>query len=273
MTLTRNLLYVSLLLCVIISLLSNSSGVPQAVSNAPGEANDKSCRNCHLQGVNFNPSITLDVMNPDSTIVHAYEPGNNYIVRVRVSGSNNPKSYGFQMVSLTSADTTDMGSWSGLGEKVKQISLTVKGKVRKYLEQSAPKVNGIFTANWKAPSTDRGNIVFYFAGLAVNLNGGDTGDHNVTNNLTLMSPSTSGNSDTDISLRNVIYPNPVYNAISIKNSAVHITSFLNISGQEVMQIIDATENIDVSHLTSGLYFAVFKNAAGVVTGTQKFIKL
>lgn len=56
-------------------------------------------------------------MNTDSTLTDTYNPGESYIVRIRVSATNNPKAYGFQMASLDSLTNGDMGLWSGLGEK------------------------------------------------------------------------------------------------------------------------------------------------------------
>ena len=94
-------------------LMSNASGVPQAVTKAPGEANHNSCATCHDVKGNFEPSIALDVMKSDSTLVNTYNPGETYIVRIKVSATNNPKAYGFQMSSLDSLTNSDMGVWSG----------------------------------------------------------------------------------------------------------------------------------------------------------------
>ena len=56
-------------------LMSNASGVPQAVTKAPGEATHNSCATCHDVKGNFEPSIALDVMKSDSTVINAYTPG------------------------------------------------------------------------------------------------------------------------------------------------------------------------------------------------------
>lgn len=253
-------------------LMSNATGVPQAVTKAPGEANHNSCATCHDVKGNFEPSIALDVMKSDSTIVNTYNPGETYIVRIRVSATNNPKAYGFQMSSLDSLTNSDMGVWSGFGEKVKQQTLFVLQKQRKYLVQSAPKTNGIFTANWKAPASDVGKIKFYFAGLAINQNGGTNGDNNVFGQHTLNSPATSSALEADLSDDIIIYPNPAQNLIYISNRSVASVSMTGLSGTSLYLLNDGEKTLDISHLANGLYFIVLKDKSGKIIKTQKLFK-
>ena len=253
-------------------LLSNIDGVPQAVTKAPGEANHNSCATCHdVKGV-YEPSIFLDVMNTDSTLTDTYNPGESYIVRVRVSATNNPKAYGFQMASLDSLTNTDMGLWSGLGEKVKQQTLFVQGKQRKYLVQSSPKINGIFTATWKAPATDVGKVKFYFAGLAINQNGNTNGDNNVFSQLTINSPSTSSASENEWTDDNLIYPNPVQNYLTISNKSVTSVTLIGMSGSYYFNNNFQDNTLDLKDLPTGLYVVLLKDKSGKILKTQKLIK-
>jgi hypothetical protein len=259
----------SIMFCVFIS---NLDGVPQAVTKAPGEANHNSCATCHdVKGI-YEPSIALDVMKTDSTLVHTYTPGETYIVRVRVSATNNPRAYGFQMACLDSLTNSDMGVWSGLGDKVKQQTLFVQQKQRKYLVQSAPKTNGIFMANWKAPGSDVGKIKFYFTGLAVNLNGNTNGDNNVYNQLTIDSPSTSSVTDKERSHENMIYPNPVQNSLTISNNSVSSISLIGLSTSYFNSFNVVNNTVDVQNLPNGLYVIVLKNNSGQVLYHKKLIK-
>ncbi len=253
-------------------LMSNSGGVPQAVTKAPGEANHNSCATCHDVKGNFEPSISLDVMKSDSTLVNTYNPGETYIVRVRVSATNSPKAYGFQMSSLDSLTNNDMGVWSGFGEKVKQQTLFVQQKQRKYIVQSTPKTDGIFTANWKAPISDIGKVKFYFAGLAINLNGNTNGDNNVFGQLTINSPSTSSYNDTEWASNIMVYPNPAQNYVTISDVSVTSVTLIDLSGSYTYDMHIFEKTLDISNLANGLYVAILKDKSGNILKVQKVIK-
>lgn len=264
---------VGILIVGVLVLMSNSDGVPQAVTKAPGEANHNSCATCHDVKGNFEPSIALDIMTSDSTLVNSYNPGETYIVRVRVSATNNPKAYGFQMSSLDSLTNSDKGVWSGFGEKVKQQTLFVQQKQRKYLVQSSPKTNGIFTANWKAPATDVGKVKFYFTGLAVNQNGNTNGDNNVFSQLTLNSPSTSSYNVPEWENDIDFYPNPALNLITISEESVSSVTVIGLSGSFAYNLDGMNKTLDISNLANGLYVVVLKDKTGSILLVRKFIKL
>ncbi|MBK9733944.1 MAG: T9SS type A sorting domain-containing protein [Saprospiraceae bacterium] len=253
----------------LVLFLSNSSGVPQAVSGAPGEANSKSCTNCHNPGGNFNPTIGLEVMNPDSTLVTTYVPGKNYIVRITVKAENNPKSYGFQMVCLTQNNNQDMGVWSGLGDKVRQRTILA----RKYLGQSAAKTNGIFTANWKAPDTDKGSINFYIAGLASNQNGNTSGDNNVTGTLTLNSSAISSISENEILSKVSVSPNPARDVLNIAGENISNVRIFSSNGRMELNYNNVQNEINIQTLAHGLYFVIISDVDGNVLSRHKLIKL
>lgn len=68
------------------------------------------------------------------------------------------------------------------------------------------------------------------------------------------------------------YPNPVENEIHISSTdnASYNFSIYNSLGQLVKENIDSSENVDVSDLSSGIYFMKIKTANATVT--KKFIK-
>lgn len=266
MRFSRNHFYIVVFVGAIGLLLSNAGGVPQAVTLAPGESG-RTCNECHTPVGNFVPQIALEVMDSDSQIVTSYIPGTQYNVSIKVSGTNNPKAYGFQMTSIADAGNADMGLWSNLGQRVKQITLIGK----KYLVQSSPKVDGVFTARWTAPSEDKGNISFYFAGLAANLNGSSSGDNHVTGKLTL----TGGTSTTEnIGLNEIfLYPNPVKDMLHISSDQnIKELSFYNTSGKNALQIKNENGKVDISSLPQGLYFVQSIGADGKTIGVQKLFK-
>ncbi|MCE2789514.1 MAG: hypothetical protein LW630_06330 [Saprospiraceae bacterium] len=232
--------------------LSNSSGVPQAVTKAPGEANHNSCASCHTPAGSYNTNVTLEVLNSDSMAVTHYQPGQTYTIRLKVTATNNPKAYGFQMACLDSLTNTDYGVWSVLGEKVKQQNLNVGGKQRKYLVQSSPKTSGTFTANWKAPASDVGKMKFYFTGLAVNLNGNTNGDNNKFGQLSLPGPVSSIES-TQIAHQSPFYPNPMTDVCFVRDDQTRLLRFTETSGCQFEIIASKGASADVSQIPPGTY--------------------
>ncbi len=263
-------------LCFIVStwsLMSNSSGVPQGVTGSPAEASHNSCGTCHDSPSNYVPSVSLQILNQNQNVVTTYKPGESYTLRVQVSATNNPKSFGFQLSTLDLATNTDQGAWSQFGDRVKQLNLTIQQKERKYIVQSSPKENGLFTATWKAPASDKGAISFYYAGLAVNLNGSNSGDTHVTGQLTLQSQSTSSSDDLDSNNKICIFPNPTRDVINLNSEDILSVKILDIIGRNVS--INMVENgkIDISHLNPGMYYLTIKDNIGFLKGKHTIIKL
>ncbi|MBK8348604.1 MAG: T9SS type A sorting domain-containing protein [Saprospiraceae bacterium] len=271
MNLRQNIIAVSFVGSIYF-LLANAGGVPQAVTKAPGEASHNSCATCHTPAGNYVPAVALDIMNKDSVKVNTYTPGETYIVRLRVSATNSPKAFGFQMACLDSLTNSDLGVWSAFGDKVKQQQLTVQQKPRKYLVQSAAKTNGIFTANWKAPSSDMGKVKFYFTGLAINQNGNTNGDNNVFSQLTLKGPSTTSLEELEWTTDVYLYPNPCQDFITLTNESVSLVTLIGLSGSFSYKINPQDKNLNTSTLTKGLYIAVLKDNSGNILKVQKVIK-
>ncbi len=248
-------------------LISNQSGVPQAVTMAPGESGF-GCNACHNQPGNYETDIILDVMTLDSQVVTSYIPNGDYITRISVRGTNGAKSYGFQMVSLSETGNVDMGKWSSLGSRVKQVTLLN----RKYLEQSNSKDDGLFYANWKAPASDLGNVKFYFSGLSINKNGNTNGDTNKSDSFTLYSPATS-NTDVLANETIQIFPNPTDGAINISKTEALSVQVFDTNGKLVIQYGINQTDYSVSELNPGLYFIALKDKKGDIVHIEKLIKI
>jgi hypothetical protein len=251
----------------VILFLANASGVPQAVTGAPGESG-LSCNACHSGG-NFSTQIRIDLLQ-EGNPVNAYQPGESYQLRVQVSGQNNPKSFGYELVCLKASDNSDLGVWSQLGDRVR--TRTMLNRV--YLQQSAPKTDGIFTANWKAPLTDVGPVNFYFSGLAVNLNGTTSGDQHAVSSFTLTSSGTSSSNEiTSDNLSIKIHPVPSSDFIFIDMPEAANVKIIGMNGSHVSIQYNAEKGIDISALSPGIYFVRVENSAGQYAGKAKFIKI
>lgn len=250
-------------------LFSSSGGVPQAVTQAPGESG-KNCGACHSGG-NFNPTMQLTVRDSQTNFVTKYLPNRTYQLELVIAGKNNPKSYGFQMVALSETGNKDMGVWSNLGQKVKNQTLLQ----RKYLVQSGAKADGIFTMNWKAPATDVGNVIFYYSGLVVNLSGNDNGDSPISDQLTLFSSGTTNTNENGSQNLFFVYPNPVSDILTISSPvAVTALKVLNLTGQTILINGESGNNvIDVKDLKSGSYIIEVNTASSEPVKRLIFQKL
>jgi hypothetical protein len=225
--------------------LSNRSGVPQAVTKAPGETANASCNACHSGG-SFSANVNLTLMRLDSSIVTTYIPGEKHIVKVKVSGTGS-KNYGFQMTSLANAGTKDVGVWSNFGSSVKQLKLIN----RQYLCQSTSRLDGVFYAQWTAPPASDGEIKFYYSGLAGNSNGNNNGDEAAFSSSTYL-PSGISSTNHEANSRLKIYPNPASDFISISDAINGKFQIVDMFGKIITQ--GSMQNqIDISNLTNGVY--------------------
>lgn len=250
-------------------LLSNAKGVPQGVTQAPGEVPNQSCATCHIPAGNYTPSIALEITDLHQSPVNRYTPGQTYNLKVKVNALNNPKSFGFQLLCSDSLTDTDKGNWLELGDKVRLQNLTIKQKPRKYLVQSAPKADGTFITKWKAPDTDIGPIKFYFAGLAVNLNGKTDGDNHVTGNLTFHSPTSHVETDY-IEEVYKIYPNPTDGIIHVPTHTKN-AQIIGIDGKKYNYDVNNSQ-LNIGNIKQGIYVVCCFDQDGHIITTKSIIK-
>lgn len=262
-----NLYSIAVTVFVLAILLSNAKGVPQAVTKAPGESG-LNCGACHSGG-NFNPTIQLTLKDSMGNAVTQYELNKKYQAEVKVAGQNNAKSFGFQLVALSDSDNKDQGKWTNLGTNVKSQTMLQ----RKYLVQSNPRQDGIFTVTWQAPETNIGSVSFYMSGLAVNSNGSESGDSPVSNKLTVTAPATSSAVETSL-VNPRVFPNPATDRIFISHPAqVKNVEIFSALGRKIVWPTGQIENgIDVSSWTPGLYFIRISHELPFITTATSFIK-
>ncbi len=248
---------------------SNSGGPQSPLTGAPGETGT-SCNMCHGGG-SYTTTVDLDLMTEDSMVVNSYLANQSYIIRLRVSGTNSPKGYGFQLVSLDEASNSNMGAWSKLPSNVREITMLS----RKYLVHSSPSASGLYYFHWTAPSTDKGNIKFYIAGLSANMNGTTTGDKHGSLVKTVPFDSSTGYDQlAGKTARNIIYPNPALNYIQTDASEADRISVFNLEGKllkDVKSYIPGNQ-VDISELPNGLYKVLVLDFKDHVVGSQLFYK-
>jgi len=267
----NNLIVLGFVLSTLL-LLSNDDGVQQPVTGAPDESG-VSCNACH-NGGNYNPTIEMKLLDASMQPVTSYVPGTIYNVSLKVIGINSPRSYGFQMVNLADADNADKGLWSGFGNNVKQINLTVKTKPRKYLVQSSPKTDGEFLVKWTAPARNTGKVSFYFSGLATNGNRNTSGDSHVVGKISVEEKSgTSSTQNTFTGSEIKIFPNPATDFINLSGNNISDIVIQNMLGKIIKSSSTLNGAFDVGDLSSGLYFISNVDDDGTKSYLGSFYKL
>jgi hypothetical protein len=259
------------------ALISSSGGRATAAgegnTGAPGD-NAKVCSTCHSGG-NFNPSINITVKDAvDMMVVSQYTPFITYVVEVEIASQNSPTSHGFQMVSLLDSDDSDVNGWSEPSSNSKIVS----AMGRSYAEHNGPSSSNIFSINWTAPAPGSGNVTFYVAGNAVNLNGSPTGDSAAVGSLGVSEGATSPT--TDISFDDAtltVYPNPSNDIVTLKFANDFKGRFVvnSMLGTKVAEwdIENGFGCVQIKDQLPGAYiFTVFDEEGKRVT-TRKVIKI
>ena len=235
------------------------TGAPGSLLQNSGQPGTCANTGCHSSGA-FSPSVTIELLD-GANVVDKYQAGKSYTLRiVNTPGSGNPARFGFQAVSLDANDD-QAGAWGdvGTGRQTK----TLAG--RSYVEHSAPSMSGTFEMEWLAPTAaGTGDITFYAASNAVNLNGNSTGDGTDNEMLTIQEDAASSTFDLERRLAKMeVMPNPVGDLLTVQ-----VTS--RNSGDFTLRVVDVTgrvvqaekvnlaaglnrQDMDVAKLPAGLY--------------------
>lgn len=162
--------------------LKTSGGHPSS-TGAPGEL---TCANA-TTGCHATASITNDNTNMVNTLTFptldsSYVPGQTYTINLKAQKSGIVK-FGFEIVALRNSNNSNSGTWTITdANRTQIISGTGSLSTRKYVTHTTngtPAVSsglGQWTFNWTAPSTNVGNITFYYATNCTNNNAANTGD-------------------------------------------------------------------------------------------------
>ncbi len=229
---------------------------------------------CHDDGV-FNPSVTIELLK-DNMAVDKYQPGESYNMKVTITASQGlPSAYGFQAVALSESNE-DAGAWGAIPAGMHSITLPNN---RTYVEHSMPnETSNSFECEWIAPQAGFGDVTFYTAGNAVNLDTESSGDGAATRQLTVSEEDPDGIKSAQQLLNFTIFPNPVAEVLNFKIGSRY-------SGELDLQITDTQgkivqvehfeliegqndKNINVSNLSKGLYLIHLMNEHEFTTQTM-----
>jgi hypothetical protein len=210
------------------------------------------CGNCHSGG-SFGASVTITLRDQSNNPVTSYVAGQSYILEFDVNNSSGtPGGFGGQAVALTStnANAGTMGSTITSNTRI----VTISG--RSYLEQNSISASGLFRVNWTAPAAGTGNVRIFASGLAVNANGGTSGDQVATANIQI-----SEQVPTTISFSQSSYcqnsNNPTPNISGTTGGSFTAGAGLSINA--------SSGQIDLAGSTPGTYTVTYNYSGGSTT--------
>lgn len=133
-----------------------------------------SCSPCHSGG-SFTPSLTIEVKDALNNVVTSYTPGDTYTIEYTVNAaSGSPAGYGFQSLAISpTGGNPGAGTYGAINSPNSQI--TPSGG-RDYFEHQGIQSAGFFSVDWTAPAAGFGQVDIYAIAVAVNGNGGTSGD-------------------------------------------------------------------------------------------------
>jgi len=262
-------------LCILaFTVMSNSGGRAGAGNGtatlAPGES-ASTCANPSCHGTsNYDPSISVEVIDDNGNAVTEYTLDQSYTVKLSiVAATGTPAGYGFQMVSLD-GDDNNYNAWGTDLPTGTQVVTLNNG--RDYFEHSTRLSDNSVEIQWTAPALNQGDITFYAAGIAANGNGNSGGDGGANHTFTLSSPVMSDVVETLNKSTLSVYPNPVNHTLTLESDwSEGQVQIYNYSGKLVSSSLVLPRQISTSALDPGLYLIKISNGNQVMT--TRFSKL
>ena len=278
------------ILCAVV-LLSNKNGrASEAKAGNTGAPGDEAlpngtpitCISCHTASP-ITSSMTVSVLDSDSTIVMQYLPGQQYTAKVTITAlTGNPLGYGFQMIALKDNGNTDLDGFSDPGNQtVNNYKIATIANGRTYAEHDNVSTPNTFNVKWTAPVAGTGNITFYAAGNAVNKNGQNSGDGATFTTLKMtesIGASTQSPDAERISMK--LWPNPAVSvawlSFRLPSSGDYQLTVRDLSGRLVWESTrslfagDQILEIPVAGWSPGIYFTTVSGDG--ISANAKLVK-
>lgn len=144
-----------------------------------GSPNEVYCDDCHGDFTRNTGGGSITLTSPSMTGFQ-YTPGQTYNMSVTVSRSGNSL-FGIGLEALTSANQ-NAGTLNITDAASTQIKSATAGGVSRRnivhtLDGGATANSKVFNFSWTAPAAGTGNVTFYFAGVAGDGDGNESGDY------------------------------------------------------------------------------------------------
>lgn len=215
-----------------------NTGAPGDEANSNGSP--RTCGYCHFGAAG--PVVFIHLLDDNGDTITQYIPGQKYKARVAIDNSNpNLTGYGFQMIALRDADTTDLDGFSDPGNNtVNNYKIATINNGRTYAEHDNISNSKLFDVVWTAPPAGTGPVTFYAAGNAVNRNGTTSGDGTASKVLHISEDiSAAINEQALTSVDISIWPNPILNAatihLDVREAGAYQLRTYNLTGQLVWE--------------------------------------
>ncbi|MBS3913529.1 MAG: T9SS type A sorting domain-containing protein [Bacteroidetes bacterium] len=231
----------------VLGTYKTSGGHPSS-TGAPGEA---TCANAQV-GCHQGASFTRDSTNLVNSLLFSggqtYSPGKTYTITVKANKSGIEK-FGFEIVALAKNDLSNAGAWTITdANRTHIINGTGSLVSRKYVTHSTngtPAVStglGQWSFDWTAPTTNMGDITFYYCTNCTNNNNASNGEQLFVSNYTIKMEWPAGIAVVKDKKMQVHYDNENrilqvrYHLTSASSASIHV---FNSEGKTV-QKFDAT---------------------------------
>lgn len=193
--LKTSILTFGILAISVVSIKSKVNGLSSAYSGAPSESN---CSSCHSSY-----SVQTSGTNYDKISLKGNFTGNGYIpdstYKITVTYKETGKTvFGFQVTALQDQNVsypTPAGTFNNTDSRTRAFSQTSGSTTRYYIEHTSTGSTKVATDSvswvfeWKAPSSNMGDIKMHLVLNVTNANGFDNGDYIYTKKF-VISPST-----------------------------------------------------------------------------------
>ncbi len=160
---------------------TSASGPDPGYTDAPGE--NGNCTSCH-SGTATTSSSAIKLKTHQSSTTLEYLPDSTYTITIDFSPSSGSR-YGFQTTALINSNSRMAGTFNITNSSTtKSASATFSSNTRYYVEQTSSGTSTkSWSFEWKAPSSNVGDITFYVAANAANNNSSTSGDAIHTNSF------------------------------------------------------------------------------------------
>ncbi len=251
------------LLCTLsIFFLANRGGSPGGRSGSTSDNGATCSTNGGCHGGSSPQSKDILSSNIPAT---GYAAGKTYNITVNPT-ENGTSVWGFEMM----AEDANGNSVGEFLNNTQVNSLSSGSRATHKFASSSSNDGQSWIANWKAPSSGTGKVVFYVSTLAANGNGNNSGDQVFIDTIHVQE-NANASIHTIANVQILLSPNPTTNTIHIdgySNSSAKI-QVLNGSGSVVLSH-PFKQVLDVSLLQSGVYYLKLIEEERVFTKT--FVK-
>ncbi len=132
---------------------------------------------CHSGGT-YNPTTTISLLSGGVPVTQ-YVPGSSYTFNIRITSASGTPKYAFNAMCATSTTHININKWGTMPTGSRNTTAGGRNYVEQTSARTATGTNpSYYSVNipWTAPVAGTGSVTFWAEGMAVNGNGGTSGD-------------------------------------------------------------------------------------------------